>query len=92
MFYYSVSIFKSAGLSEQNSQLATIGAGIINLSMAVISIPVMARFTRRSTLQLSLASTTVCLVALGIAIAYIVSISTHIFLHWSKLKRGSSKK
>lgn len=73
MFYYSGSIFKSAGLSEHNSQLATIGAGVINLSMAVISIPVMARFSRRSTIQISLILTAISLTALGISIALIVS-------------------
>lgn len=73
VFYYSVSIFMRAGLNESNSQLATIGAGIINLAMAVISIPVMSRFNRRSVFQLSCGTAAVFLALLGVAITYIVS-------------------
>ncbi|XP_017775957.1 PREDICTED: solute carrier family 2, facilitated glucose transporter member 1-like isoform X2 [Nicrophorus vespilloides] len=75
VFYYSVSIFMSAGLSEQNSQYATIGAGVINLAMAVISIPVMSRVDRRLVFQISSSSAAVCLFILGIAISYIDTIS-----------------
>lgn len=73
MFFYSFSIFKSADLSDINSQLATIGAGIVNLLMAIISIPVMARVNRRTTLQISLSLTAVFLIVLGTAISFIVS-------------------
>ncbi|KYB25426.1 solute carrier family 2, facilitated glucose transporter member 1 isoform X2 [Tribolium castaneum] len=71
VFYYSVSIFQKAGLSLLNSQLATIAAGCCNLLMAIISIPVMAKFNRRSTLQLSLVTTTFFLIILGLAITFI---------------------
>ncbi|XP_068896897.1 solute carrier family 2, facilitated glucose transporter member 1-like isoform X3 [Tenebrio molitor] len=68
VFYYSVEIFQKSGLSLENSQLATIAAGCCNLFMAILSIPVMAKFNRRTTLQLSLTTTTFFLVLLGIAI------------------------
>lgn len=73
VFYYSGNtIFKSAGLSAQGRQWATIGAGVVNFAMAVISIPVMANINRRITIQISLSLTTVCLVLLGISINLIV--------------------
>lgn len=75
MFFYSFSIFKSADLSDLNSQLATIGAGVINLIMAVVSIPVMARIDRRTTLQVSLLLTAAFLIILGTAITFIVSLT-----------------
>lgn len=68
VFYYSVIIFQAAELSLENSQLATIAAGCCNLLMAIISIPVMARFNRRPVLHLSLITTIIFLVILGIAI------------------------
>lgn len=67
VFYYSVSIFQNTGLSLENSQLATIAAGCCNLLMAIISIPVMAKFNRRITLQISLSTTAFFLALLGIA-------------------------
>ncbi|XP_044268428.1 solute carrier family 2, facilitated glucose transporter member 1-like isoform X2 [Tribolium madens] len=75
VFYYSVSIFQKAGLSLKNSQLATIAAGCCNLLMAIISIPVMAKFNRRSTLQLSLVTTAFFLIVLGLAITFIAHFS-----------------
>lgn len=56
-----------------NSQLATIGAGLINLIMAAVSIPVMARVNRRTTLQISLSLTAFFLIILGTAITFIVN-------------------
>lgn len=75
VFYYSVSIFKKAGFSEKNSQLATIGAGVINLGMAIISIYTMSRFKRRMIMQISCFLSAFCLILLGISISLIVSIS-----------------
>ncbi|RZC33591.1 solute carrier family 2, facilitated glucose transporter member 1-like, partial [Asbolus verrucosus] len=75
VFYYSVLIFQSAGLSLENSQLATIAAGCCNLLMAIISIPVMAKFNRRNTLQLSLVTTAFFLILLGLAIYFISQVT-----------------
>lgn len=68
VFYYSVGIFQTAQLSLENSQLATIAAGCCNLLMAIISIPIMARFNRRPLLNLSLITTIIFLIVLGVAI------------------------
>lgn len=73
MFYYSKSTFQKAGLSEQNSEYATVGAGVVNFLMALISIYVVSRFNRRPTFLLSASCAVVCLLILGIAITYIVS-------------------
>nr|CAD7570923.1 unnamed protein product [Timema californicum] len=47
VFYYSVSIFESAGLSHDGSQYASIGAGGVNLLIAIISIPLVNCCSRR---------------------------------------------
>ncbi|KAJ3642404.1 hypothetical protein Zmor_025196 [Zophobas morio] len=75
VFYYSVIIFQEAGFSLENSQIATIAAGCCNLLMAIISIPVMAKFNRRCTLQVSLITTAVFLIVLGTAATFISTIS-----------------
>lgn len=76
VFYYSVGIFQTAQLSLENSQLATIAAGCCNLLMAIISIPVMAKFNRRPLLNLSLITTIVFLIVLGVAILLTVRFVT----------------
>ncbi|KRT85756.1 membrane transporter [Oryctes borbonicus] len=75
VFYYSKSTFQKAGLSEENSEYATVGAGVVNFVMAIISVYLMSRFNRRSTFQLSALCSVVCLIILGIAITYINAIS-----------------
>lgn len=72
VFYYSANIFERAGLSKSNGELATIGAGICNLLMAIISIPVMSKWNRRIVIQISLTTTAIFLVILGLATSYIV--------------------
>ena len=72
VFYYSKSIFVSAGLSDANSDYATVGAGIVNLGMGVVSIYSMSRFDRRLLFQISTLSSVICLIALGISNSYIV--------------------
>ncbi|KAK9871810.1 hypothetical protein WA026_014265 [Henosepilachna vigintioctopunctata] len=71
VFYYSVTIYKTAGLSEMGQQLGTIGAGICNLFMAIISVPIMQRFDRRFIMQLSLCSTAFFLLLLAVAIKFL---------------------
>lgn len=75
VFYYSVSIFKKAGLNEKSSQFATIGAGVINFAMAVISIYTMSRINRRTLWQISCLTSAIFLALLGISITYIDTIS-----------------
>ncbi|CAG9815636.1 unnamed protein product [Phaedon cochleariae] len=75
VFYYSNKIFKEAGLSKSENELATIGTGICNMSMAVLSIFVMSKFNRRICIQISLLTSAFFLILLGIAIIYIKSYS-----------------
>ncbi|XP_041989024.1 glucose transporter type 1-like isoform X2 [Aricia agestis] len=51
VLYYSATIFTSAGLSEYDARLASIGVGSMLFIMALVSIPLMDRLGRR-TLQL----------------------------------------
>ncbi|XP_044754693.1 solute carrier family 2, facilitated glucose transporter member 1-like isoform X2 [Coccinella septempunctata] len=71
VFYYSVAIFKSAGLSESGQQLGTIAAGVCNLFMAIISIRIMEKFNRRFIIQLSLATTAFFLFLLAVAVQFL---------------------
>jgi len=48
VIYYSTSIFESAGLSEYSSQIATIGVGVVNVSMTFVSALIMDRAGRRT--------------------------------------------
>ena len=48
IFYYSTSFFQDAGISEKNSQYATIGVGAILVTMTLITIPLMDRLGRRT--------------------------------------------
>ncbi|GJQ86242.1 hypothetical protein Trydic_g20258 [Trypoxylus dichotomus] len=75
VFYYSKSTFQKAGLSEENSEYATVGAGVVNFFMAIFSIYLMSRFNRRTTFQLSALCSIICLIILGIAITHINVIS-----------------
>ncbi|KAJ4430980.1 hypothetical protein ANN_19573 [Periplaneta americana] len=75
VFYYSVTIFESAGLSNQGSQYASIGAGGVNLLITIIAIPLVNRFGRRPLALASCWSAAVCLVILCISITYINAVS-----------------
>lgn len=71
VFYYSVSIFNTTGLNEQQSQLANIACGGINLLMGIIAIPLMAYCNRRTLFLLSCSTSAFCLVVLGLSISFI---------------------
>ncbi|XP_030080937.1 solute carrier family 2, facilitated glucose transporter member 1-like [Drosophila hydei] len=47
IFYYSVSIFRQAGMSPQQAELANLGAGCTNLASAMLGPILMERFNRR---------------------------------------------
>lgn len=70
VFYYSVSIFESTGLSNINSQLATIGAGCCNFFMSVLSIYLQGKFNRRLLIQISLSSAGFFLIVLTLSVTY----------------------
>lgn len=74
VFYYSNIIFHNAGLGDTDAQYATLGTGIANILMAVISMPVMSFFSRRKALFLSGYLSAGCLIILCASIALIVSI------------------
>lgn len=66
VFYYSNSIFIGAGLGITGAQYATIGTGIANILMAIISVPIMSLFSRRKVLFLSCYLCMGCLITLCI--------------------------
>lgn len=71
VFYYSRSIFLNAGLGEAGSQYATLGTGVANIAMALVSIPVMSNFNRRGALLLSIWLAIACLITLCISNLFI---------------------
>ncbi|KAK9502097.1 hypothetical protein O3M35_012692 [Rhynocoris fuscipes] len=73
VFYYSVNIFKSAGLSEANAQYASLGAGAINFFVALLMIPIVNRFPRRFLAVGSCTMATACLVLLSFSITFMHS-------------------
>lgn len=77
VFYYSNTIFLEAGLGITGAQYATLGTGVANIAMAVISVPVMSLFSRRKALFLSCYLCVGCLVTLCISIVLIVSIRSN---------------
>ncbi|XP_066995888.2 solute carrier family 2, facilitated glucose transporter member 5 isoform X2 [Anabrus simplex] len=75
VFYYSVTIFESAGLSKQGSQYATIGAGGVNLLVTLIAIPLVNRCGRRKLILVSCWLATLSLVLLVGTITFINAVS-----------------
>ncbi|XP_033218937.1 solute carrier family 2, facilitated glucose transporter member 1-like isoform X2 [Belonocnema kinseyi] len=73
VFYYSDSIFEKAGLDKTSSQYATIGTGLANVFMALVSVLLMSRVGRRSLLLSSCYLSACCLLVLCFAIAFIHS-------------------
>ncbi|KAK5645016.1 hypothetical protein RI129_006316 [Pyrocoelia pectoralis] len=73
VFYYSTLIFKAAGLSDQESQFATIGSGVINLLMGCASVVIISFFKRRGVMQLSCLLSILCLLLLSLTIIYMES-------------------
>ena len=43
IFYYAVSFFKSAGISEENAGFANLGVGAIMVTMTLVTVPLMDR-------------------------------------------------
>ncbi|XP_063232892.1 solute carrier family 2, facilitated glucose transporter member 1-like isoform X2 [Bacillus rossius redtenbacheri] len=71
VFYYSMTIFENAGLSHDGAQYASIGAGGMNLLVAIIAIPLVNRCGRRPLALWSCFTASVCLVLLCVCITYI---------------------
>lgn len=70
VFYYSVSIFQNAGLSEQHAQLANLAAGVMNLIVTVIMVPLINIVSRRSISIASCSFSTIFLVLLCFSISF----------------------
>ncbi|GLH08599.1 Solute carrier family 2, facilitated glucose transporter member 1 [Gryllus bimaculatus] len=75
VFYYSVTIFQSAGFSEEGGQYATIGAGCVNLLVTILAISLVTRFGRRALILLSCWLAAGCLILLMITIIFIDAVS-----------------
>ena len=73
IFYYSVSIFKQAGLSPQAAELANLGAGSTNLAAALLGPMLMERFNRRPLMLFSSFFCCVFLFLFAILLQFIVS-------------------
>ncbi|XP_070522345.1 solute carrier family 2, facilitated glucose transporter member 1 isoform X2 [Cardiocondyla obscurior] len=79
VFYYSNTIFLGAGLGITGAQYATLGTGVANIGMAVISVLIMSLFSRRKVLFLSCYLCIGCLIVLRLSIALIHKAS---FMPW----------
>ncbi|RVE51232.1 hypothetical protein evm_004197 [Chilo suppressalis] len=75
VFYYSQTIFKQAGLTEQNAQYATIGCGFINVCTAVLMLYLLPLVGRRPLFLGSTAAAAVLLTALAVSMKAITVVS-----------------
>jgi len=73
VFYYSVPIFLSAGLGEEGSQYASIGAGVVNFLVAVLATFLIGRFRRRSMMLFSCVAALMCLLLMCVSIYFMVN-------------------
>uniref|UniRef100_A0A1L8DF70 Putative sugar transporter n=2 Tax=Nyssomyia neivai TaxID=330878 RepID=A0A1L8DF70_9DIPT len=71
VFYYSVSIFESAGLSSTNAKWANLGAGCLNLTTAFFTPLLMKYVNRRPISMISCAGSAVFLFILTFVVNYI---------------------
>lgn len=74
MIYYSTQIFKTADLSEENAQIATIGVGLVNVITTIFSVFLVEMVGRKPLLIIGFAGMTVDLTLLLICLYYVVSI------------------
>ncbi|KAL5287908.1 hypothetical protein ACFFRR_008632 [Megaselia abdita] len=73
IFYYSVIIFKQAGLSETNAEWANLGAGCLNLATSFLGPYLMAKYNRRPLMILSTVACSAFLFATAFVLQNIVS-------------------
>ena len=68
IIYYGPTIFKFAGMSSASvAILASVGVGVVNVAMTVVSLQLIDRIGRRPLLLISLAGMTLSLFVLGLA-------------------------
>lgn len=73
IFYYSVIIFKQAGLSDTNAEWANLGAGCLNLATSFLGPYLMAKYNRRPLMMLSTIACSAFLFATAFVLQNIVS-------------------
>ncbi|TMW43750.1 hypothetical protein DOY81_011170 [Sarcophaga bullata] len=74
IFYYSVEIFKAAGLSAADAEWANLGAGCLNLATSFLGPILMAKVNRRPLMLFSSAVCGIFLFTIAFILNYIVSI------------------
>lgn len=70
VFYYSLVIFESSGLTPEAAQYANLGAGVANLLIGIVSIYTINRFGRRPLVLISCVGSALCLCLLTVAITF----------------------
>ncbi|XP_055629804.1 solute carrier family 2, facilitated glucose transporter member 3-like isoform X2 [Toxorhynchites rutilus septentrionalis] len=75
VFFYSVSIFESVGLSSSVAKFANLGVGCLNLFISFLGPYLMAKFNRRTLSLLSISSCAVNLCSLTMVLQYIDAVS-----------------
>ncbi|XP_049317599.1 solute carrier family 2, facilitated glucose transporter member 3 [Bactrocera dorsalis] len=71
IFYYSVSIFKKAGLSTTDAEWANLGAGCLNLLVAFLGPMLMSKLNRRPLMMFSSGICSLFLFAIAFVLYYI---------------------
>ncbi|XP_041448741.1 solute carrier family 2, facilitated glucose transporter member 3-like isoform X1 [Drosophila obscura] len=75
IFFYSVSIFRKAGLSTQAAEWANLGAGSLNLATSMLGPLLLERINRRPLMLFSTFFCTVCLFVFAMMLYFIESFS-----------------
>ncbi|KAH8340116.1 hypothetical protein KR067_009858, partial [Drosophila pandora] len=75
IFYYSVSIFRKAGLTPQASEWANLAAGSLNLATSMVGPILLERVNRRPLMLFSTLLCTVCLFLFAMLLYFIESVS-----------------
>ena len=72
LMFYSTAIFRSAGLSVETSQYASLSLGSINLVMGILALPLFTWFKRRTLLLTSVGFFIPCLFLLTLSMHFMV--------------------
>jgi hypothetical protein len=91
---YSTAIFQSAGLNGNSALYATIGMGVINVIMTIISLVLVEKAGRRTLLLIGYCGMVVFLVLLTITKLLFVRTKTffHLSFYFARLFRSLSRK
>lgn len=69
VFYYSSSTFQKAGMSENQTEYGSIGAGLMNVLMSLVAIVLVNRSNRRPLILTSMVGIIICLTGFSISMA-----------------------